>query len=173
MHKLSFRAVAIETNSHHIIKNSLWFRIKSQTYHQMFFISQTSLSTSLPLSNRNEVTWIYLKVFERQEKSQPNAYLPQLSKMLLLLSNYMNYLTWDHFYESFDERLCCVLCSQGAAAYPDNEDQQQRLREAAEGLRVATNAAAQNAIKKKLVNRLEVSDECQPLFIWSPVRNTW
>uniref|UniRef100_A0AAY4E2G9 Talin 2 n=1 Tax=Denticeps clupeoides TaxID=299321 RepID=A0AAY4E2G9_9TELE len=43
----------------------------------------------------------------------------------------------------------------GAAAYPENEDQQQRLREAAEGLRVATNAAAQNAIKKKLVNRLE------------------
>ncbi|KAF3832432.1 hypothetical protein F7725_026097, partial [Dissostichus mawsoni] len=36
-----------------------------------------------------------------------------------------------------------------------NEDQQQRLREAAEGLRVATNAAAQNAIKKKLINRLE------------------
>lgn len=48
--------------------------------------------------------------------------------------------------------------SQGAAAYPENEDQQQRLREAAEGLRVATNAAAQNAIKKKLINRLEVSD---------------
>lgn len=45
---------------------------------------------------------------------------------------------------------------QGAAANPENEDQQQRLREAAEGLRVATNAAAQNAIKKKLVNRLEV-----------------
>uniref|UniRef100_A0A672SY16 Talin-2-like n=1 Tax=Sinocyclocheilus grahami TaxID=75366 RepID=A0A672SY16_SINGR len=36
-----------------------------------------------------------------------------------------------------------------------NEDQQQRLREAAEGLRVATNAAAQNAIKKKLIHRLE------------------
>lgn len=55
-----------------------------------------------------------------------------------------------------------VLWSQGAAAYPDSEDQQQRLREAAEGLRVATNAAAQNAIKKKLVNRLEVSDQRQP-----------
>lgn len=51
----------------------------------------------------------------------------------------------------------CVCC-QGAAAYPENEDQQQRLREAAEGLRVATNAAAQNAIKKKLINRLEVSE---------------
>lgn len=49
--------------------------------------------------------------------------------------------------------------SQGAAANPENEDQQQRLREAAEGLRVATNAAAQNAIKKKIVNRLEVSNE--------------
>ena len=49
--------------------------------------------------------------------------------------------------------------SQGAAANPENEDQQQRLREAAEGLRVATNAAAQNAIKKKIVNRLEVGKE--------------
>uniref|UniRef100_A0A8C2I8Q0 Talin 2 n=1 Tax=Cyprinus carpio TaxID=7962 RepID=A0A8C2I8Q0_CYPCA len=48
-----------------------------------------------------------------------------------------------------------VLFRQGAAAYPENEDQQQRLREAAEGLRVATNAAAQNAIKKKLIHRLE------------------
>ncbi len=54
--------------------------------------------------------------------------------------------------------MCVCVCCQGAAAYPENEDQQQRLREAAEGLRVATNAAAQNAIKKKLINRLEVSD---------------
>uniref|UniRef100_A0AAX7VIH7 Talin 2b n=1 Tax=Astatotilapia calliptera TaxID=8154 RepID=A0AAX7VIH7_ASTCA len=50
-----------------------------------------------------------------------------------------------------------TISSPGAAAYPDNEDQQQRLREAAEGLRVATNAAAQNAIKKKIVNRLEIA----------------
>uniref|UniRef100_A0A668AHE9 Talin 2a n=1 Tax=Myripristis murdjan TaxID=586833 RepID=A0A668AHE9_9TELE len=48
-----------------------------------------------------------------------------------------------------------TISSPGAAAHPENEDQQQRLREAAEGLRVATNAAAQNAIKKKLINRLE------------------
>uniref|UniRef100_A0A8C3HXI8 Talin 2 n=1 Tax=Chrysemys picta bellii TaxID=8478 RepID=A0A8C3HXI8_CHRPI len=48
-----------------------------------------------------------------------------------------------------------VEAAKGAAANPENEDQQQRLREAAEGLRVATNAAAQNAIKKKIVNRLE------------------
>lgn len=54
--------------------------------------------------------------------------------------------------------VCLCVLSQGAAAYPENEDQQQRLREAAEGLRVATNAAAQNAIKKKLINRLEVGD---------------
>lgn len=47
--------------------------------------------------------------------------------------------------------------SQGAAAHPDSEEKQQQLREAAEGLRMATNAAAQNAIKKKLVQRLEVS----------------
>eukprot|EP00064_Thunnus_orientalis_P013541 superscaffoldBa00002220_g13580 len=47
-----------------------------------------------------------------------------------------------------------IFTSMGDA---ENEDQQQRLREAAEGLRVATNAAAQNAIKKKLVNRLEIA----------------
>lgn len=65
--------------------------------------------------------------------------------------------------------IMCVpvfMCSQGAAAYPENEDQQQRLREAAEGLRVATNAAAQNAIKKKLVNRLEVSHWSQHALIY-------
>lgn len=45
---------------------------------------------------------------------------------------------------------------QGAAANPDSEEQQQKLREAAEGLRMATNAAAQNAIKKRLVSKLEV-----------------
>ncbi|XP_075713816.1 talin-2 isoform X3 [Rhinoderma darwinii] len=50
-----------------------------------------------------------------------------------------------------------VEAAKGAAANPENEDQQQRLREAAEGLRVATNAAAQNAIKKKIVNRLEAA----------------
>lgn len=50
----------------------------------------------------------------------------------------------------------CLPTSQGAAAHPDSEEQQQRLREAAEGLRMATNVAAQNAIKKKLVQRLEV-----------------
>lgn len=47
---------------------------------------------------------------------------------------------------------------QGAAANPDSEEQQQKLREAAEGLRMATNAAAQNAIKKRLVNKLEVRE---------------
>ena len=57
---------------------------------------------------------------------------------------------------SLSVSLSLSLLVQGAAAYPENEDQQQRLREAAEGLRVATNAAAQNAIKKKLINRLEV-----------------
>uniref|UniRef100_A0A3B3E1L0 Talin 2b n=1 Tax=Oryzias melastigma TaxID=30732 RepID=A0A3B3E1L0_ORYME len=59
-----------------------------------------------------------------------------------------------------------VEAAKGAAAYPENEDQQQRLREAAEGLRVATNAAAQNAIKKKLVNRLEVNQTTVLIFIW-------
>ncbi|KAF7701326.1 hypothetical protein HF521_002491 [Silurus meridionalis] len=44
---------------------------------------------------------------------------------------------------------------QGCCRNPDSEEQQQKLREAAEGLRMATNAAAQNAIKKRLVNKLE------------------
>ncbi|OCU02863.1 hypothetical protein XELAEV_18008634mg [Xenopus laevis] len=48
-----------------------------------------------------------------------------------------------------------TISSPGAAAHPDSEEQQQKLREAAEGLRMATNAAAQNAIKKKLVHKLE------------------
>uniref|UniRef100_A0A4W6FU46 Talin 2a n=1 Tax=Lates calcarifer TaxID=8187 RepID=A0A4W6FU46_LATCA len=61
-----------------------------------------------------------------------------------------------------------VEAAKGAAAYPENEDQQQRLREAAEGLRVATNAAAQNAIKKKLINRLEVSDASKHYFLFRP-----
>uniref|UniRef100_A0A7N8X428 Talin 2a n=1 Tax=Mastacembelus armatus TaxID=205130 RepID=A0A7N8X428_9TELE len=59
---------------------------------------------------------------------------------------------------STSQLVACAKVQQnkpGAAAYPENEDQQQRLREAAEGLRVATNAAAQSAIKKKLINRLE------------------
>ncbi|PKU37145.1 talihypothetical protein [Limosa lapponica baueri] len=44
---------------------------------------------------------------------------------------------------------------KGAVAYPDSEEQQQWLREVAEELHVATNAAAQNAIKKKLVDKLK------------------
>ena len=60
---------------------------------------------------------------------------------------------------------CLFSFPQGAAANPENEDQQQRLREAAEGLRVSTNAAAQNAIKKKIVNRLEVSTEADFLDV--------
>lgn len=55
--------------------------------------------------------------------------------------------------------VCGVCVYQGAAANPDSEEQQQKLREAAEGLRMATNAAAQNAIKKRLVNKLEVRTE--------------
>lgn len=67
------------------------------------------------------------------------------------------------------------MCRQGAAANPDSEEQQQKLREAAEGLRMATNAAAQNAIKKRLVNKLEVRTEpaktsktwrCDEIFLW-------
>lgn len=63
-----------------------------------------------------------------------------------------------------------VFIPQGAAANPDSEEQQQKLREAAEGLRMATNAAAQNAIKKRLVNKLEVKQKEaeQTTQIWFP-----
>ena len=46
---------------------------------------------------------------------------------------------------------------QACASSPNDADQQQRLRQAAEDLRTATNAAANNALKKKLINRLEVN----------------
>ena len=45
---------------------------------------------------------------------------------------------------------------QGAAKNPNAADQQQKLKQAAEDLRSATNAAASDALKKKLVRRLEV-----------------
>ena len=48
------------------------------------------------------------------------------------------------------------LLSQGAAKNPNAADQQQKLKQAAEDLRSATNAAASDALKKKLVKRLEV-----------------
>ncbi|XP_032062690.1 talin-1-like [Aythya fuligula] len=51
--------------------------------------------------------------------------------------------------------LADATAKMGAAAHLDSEEQQQWLREAAEGLCMATNAAAQNAIKKKLVHKLE------------------
>uniref|UniRef100_A0A667YE89 Talin 1 n=1 Tax=Myripristis murdjan TaxID=586833 RepID=A0A667YE89_9TELE len=50
---------------------------------------------------------------------------------------------------------CALSTSQFVYCVYVVEEQQQKLREAAEGLRMATNAAAQNAIKKRLVNKLE------------------
>ena len=44
---------------------------------------------------------------------------------------------------------------QGAAKNPNDKNEQERLKRAAEDLRVATNAAASNALKKKLIKRLE------------------
>jgi len=49
-----------------------------------------------------------------------------------------------------------VCFTQGAARNPNAADQQQKLKQAAEDLRSATNAAASDALKKKLVKRLEV-----------------
>jgi len=45
---------------------------------------------------------------------------------------------------------------QGAAKNPNDEQEQEKLRRAAEDLRSATNTAASDALKKKLVKRLEV-----------------
>ena len=50
----------------------------------------------------------------------------------------------------------CLVILQGAAKNPNAADQQQKLKQAAEDLRSATNAAASDALKKKLVKRLEV-----------------
>ena len=51
----------------------------------------------------------------------------------------------------------CVISSwQGAARNPNDAGEQQRLKQAAEDLRSATNVAASDALKKKLVKRLEV-----------------
>ena len=48
-----------------------------------------------------------------------------------------------------------ILLLQGAASNPLDSQQQQNLKAAAENLRAATNAATQNALRKKLVHRLE------------------
>jgi len=44
---------------------------------------------------------------------------------------------------------------KGTAKNPNDQAEQERLRRAAEDLAVATNAATQNALKKKLIKRLE------------------
>lgn len=47
---------------------------------------------------------------------------------------------------------------QGCASSPNDSMQQQMLKSAAEELRSATNTAASNALKRKLVGRLEVGE---------------
>lgn len=49
-----------------------------------------------------------------------------------------------------------VCYVQGCASSPNDSEQQRRLRGAAEELRAATNNAASDALKKKLMRRLEV-----------------
>ena len=49
-----------------------------------------------------------------------------------------------------------VEAAKACASSPHDEAQQQRLKQAAEDLRTATNAAANNALKKKILQRLEV-----------------
>ncbi|KAI8493573.1 Talin-1 [Branchiostoma belcheri] len=52
-----------------------------------------------------------------------------------------------------------VEAAKGCAVNPHDSDEQENLRKAAEDLRAATNAAAGNAIKKKLVSKLETTEE--------------
>lgn len=61
------------------------------------------------------------------------------------------YIEWPSVYKIIN-----VFFTQGAARNPNAADQQQKLKQAAEDLRSATNAAASDALKKKLVKRLEV-----------------
>ena len=49
-----------------------------------------------------------------------------------------------------------ISCLQGCATSPNDSERQQLLKSAAEELRSATNTAASNALKKKLIKRLEV-----------------
>ena len=50
-----------------------------------------------------------------------------------------------------------MMYHQGCAQSPNDSDRQTMLRSAAEELRSATNTAASNALKKKLMQRLEVN----------------
>uniref|UniRef100_A0A8C4QNG4 Talin 2 n=1 Tax=Eptatretus burgeri TaxID=7764 RepID=A0A8C4QNG4_EPTBU len=50
-----------------------------------------------------------------------------------------------------------VEAAKGAAANPDSEEHRRQLQKAAEGLQRATMLAGQNAIKKKLIQRLETA----------------
>ena len=58
------------------------------------------------------------------------------------------------------------FCSQGAAKNPNDANEQEKLKKAAEDLRAATNAAASNALKKKLVLRLEVNMFSIRSYVW-------
>ena len=50
-----------------------------------------------------------------------------------------------------------MMCGQGCASSPNNEEQQKALRQAAEELRAATSAASANALKKQILSKLQVS----------------
>lgn len=138
----------------------------------MFLICDTLITTLLPLSKRKweSATDGFLGNCQKADRAKC-LFVSIVQRELL---NF-NFLWSDSYCYVLYVRvtvicvcvlMCVFTCSQGAAAYPENEDQQQRLREAAEGLRVATNAAAQNAIKKKLVNRLEVSHGSRHVLIY-------
>ena len=64
---------------------------------------------------------------------------------------------------------------QGAARSPNDAKEQQKLRQAAEDLRSATNYAASNALKKKLVKRLEVNlqEDLWPFGKVELVKKAW
>ncbi|XP_013778384.1 talin-2-like [Limulus polyphemus] len=58
-----------------------------------------------------------------------------------------------------------VEAAKGCAGNPNDSESQAALRRAAEELRTATNAAASNALKKKLIHRLEKVAETIPAVV--------
>ena len=58
-----------------------------------------------------------------------------------------------------------VECAKACASQPDNTDNQEALKEAAESLRGATSVAASSALKKKLIKRLEVTNSSSIYYL--------
>ena len=92
-------------------------------------------------------------------------YVANVSHVLFFIYGYICYLLCFYVcyvcYVSYISYVCiCLVIPKGAARNPHDANEQEKLKRAAEDLRAATNAAASNALKKKLVLRLEVNQTC-------------